>query len=300
MRVLVIRLGALGDVVMSFGPFAAIRAHHPGAEITLLTTKPFAALGATAPWFDRVAIDERPAAWNLAGLLRLRRQLAGFDMVYDLQTSGRSGWYFHLAGRPEWSGNVRGCRYPQRGSERERMHTIERQRDQLGIAGISAFPTPDLSFLTQRPTPALPSRFALLVPGASAHRPGKRWPAARYGELARVLVGRGLTPVVIGGKDEVALAAEILAACPDSIDLMAKTGLLDIFAIAARAALVVGNDTGPTHIAAAAGCPAVVLFSHDSDPTMTAPRGPDGSWPTAIRVPVLADLTVERVAAALP
>lgn len=300
MRVLVIRLGALGDMVMSFGPFAAIRAHHPGAEITLLTTKPFAALAQAAPWFDRVEVDARPALWDVPGLLRLRRQLRGFDMVYDLQTSGRSGWYFHLAGRPAWSGHVRGCRFAQLGPERERMHTIERQRDQLRIAGISAFPRPDLSFLTQRPTPPLPARFALLVPGASAHRPGKRWPAARYGELARVLAGRGQVPVVIGGKDEMAMAAEILAACPGAIDLTAKTALLDIFAIAAKAELVVGNDTGPTHIAAAAGCPALVLFSRDSDPAMTAPRGPDGAWPSVIRVPVLADLPVERVAASLP
>jgi ADP-heptose:LPS heptosyltransferase len=300
MRVLVIRLGALGDVVMSFGPFAAIRAHHPGAEITLLTTKPFAALAEAAPWFDRVEVDARPAFWNIAGLVRLRRQLAGFDMVYDLQTSGRSGWYFHLAGRPAWSGHVRGCRFAQLGPERERMHTIERQRDQLRIAGSVDLPRPDLGFLTERPVPPLPARFALLVPGASAHRPGKRWPAARYGALARVLVGRGLTPVVVGGRDEVALAAEILAACPEAIDLTAQTALLDIFAIAAKAALVVGNDTGPTHIAAATGCPALVLFSHDSDPAMTAPRGPDGAWPSVIRVKVLADLPVERVAAALP
>ncbi len=300
MKILVIRLGALGDVVMSFGPFAAIRAHHPGAEITLLTTKPFAALAEAAPWFDRVEVDARPAFWNVAGLLRLRRQLAGFDMVYDLQTSGRSGWYFHLAGRPAWSGHVRGCRFAQVGPERERMHTIERQRDQLRIAGIVDLPRPELAFLTERPVPALPDRFALLVPGASAHRPGKRWPAAKYGELARVLVGRGLVPVVVGGRDEVALAAEILAACPQALDLTAKTALLDIFAIAAKAALVVGNDTGPTHIAAAAGCPAVVLFSSDSDPAMTAPRGPDGAWPVVIRVKVLADLPVERVAAALP
>jgi ADP-heptose:LPS heptosyltransferase len=300
MRVLVIRLGALGDVVMSFGPFAAIRAHHPGAEITLLTTKPFAALAEAAPWFDRVEVDARPAFWNIAGLLRLRRQLAGFDMVYDLQTSGRSGWYFHLAGRPAWSGHVRGCRFAQLGPERERMHTIERQRDQLRIAGIVDLPLPELAFLTERPVPPLPDRFALLVPGASAHRPGKRWPAAKYGALARVRVGRGLTPVVVGGRDEVALAAEILAACPEALDLAGQTALLDIFAIAAKAALVVGNDTGPTHIAAAAGCPALVLFSDDSDPAMTAPRGPDGAWPAVIRVKVLADLPVERVAAALP
>lgn len=299
-RVLVIRLGALGDFVMSFSPFAAIRAHHPGAEITLLTTAAFAGLGRAAPWFDRVEVDERPAWWDVAGLLRLRRQLGGFDLVYDLQTSGRTGWYFWLAGRPAWSGHVRGCAFPQVGPARRAMHTIERQRDQLRIAGVVDFPRPDIGFLTGRAVPELPGRFALLVPGASAHRPGKRWPAARYGELARVLLGRGLVPVVIGGPDEAGLAGEILAACPGAVSLVGRTGLLDIFAIAVRAALVVGNDTGPTHIAAAAGCPAVVLFSHESDPAMTAPRGPDGGWPTVLRVPVLADLTVERVAAALP
>jgi ADP-heptose:LPS heptosyltransferase len=298
-RVLVIRLGALGDVVMSFPAFAAIRAHHPDAEITLLTTRPFVALAETAPWFDRVAVDARPAWWNLPALRRLRAQLRGFDMVYDLQTSGRSSWYFHLAGRPPWSGIARGCSHPQAGPARERMHTVERQRDQLERAGIAAFPLPDLSFLTSRPVPALPAPFALLVPGSSAHRPGKRWPAERYGALAAVLAGRGLTPVVMRGPDEAALAATIQAACPAALD-PGSLPLLDLFAVAARAALVVGNDTGPTHIAAAAGCPTLVLFSHDSDPTMTAPRGPGGTWPAVIRVPVLADLPVERVAAALP
>jgi ADP-heptose:LPS heptosyltransferase len=299
-RVLVIRLGALGDVVMSFPAFAAIRAHHPEAEITLLTTRPYAALAEAAPWFDRVGVDARPAWWDVPGLLRLRRMLRGFDMAYDLQTSGRSSWYFHLAGRPPWSGIARGCSHPQAGPARERMHTFERQRDQLERAGIAGFPLPDLSFLTSRPIPPLPDRFALLVPGSSAHRPAKRWPAERYGALANILAGRGLTPVVMRGPDEEALAATIRAACPTALDPAGNLKLLDLFALAARAELVVGNDTGPTHIATAAGCPALVLFSHDSDPAMTAPRGPGGTWPEVIRVPVLADLTVARVAASLP
>jgi len=299
-RVLVIRLGALGDFIMSFGPFAAIRAHHPDAAITLLTTLPFAPMAAASPWFDQVAIDARPAWWNLPGLAQLRGRLLGFDMVYDLQTSARSNWYFHLAGRPSWSGNARGCSHPQIGAGRETMHTIERQRDQLHRAGITEFPTPDLTFLTRRATPALPDRFALLIPGASAHRPGKRWPASSYAVLAGIIAAKGITPVIIGGPDATPLAAEIAAACPSALDLTGKTALLNIFAMAARAAFVVGNDTGPTHCAAAAGCPAVVLFSHDSDPAMTAPRGPGGTWPTVLRVPVLADLPVARVAAALP
>jgi ADP-heptose:LPS heptosyltransferase len=120
-RVLVIRLSALGDFVLSFGPFAAIRAHHPKAEITLLTTAPFAGLARGAPWFDRVEVDARPAWWNLPGLGQLWRQLQGFDMVYDLQTSGRSSRYFTLAGRPPWSGIAPGCSFPQSDPARETM-----------------------------------------------------------------------------------------------------------------------------------------------------------------------------------
>ncbi len=298
-RILVIRHGAMGDFVLSFTPFAAIRAHHPDAEITLLTTRPFAELAEAAPWFDRVVVDARPAWWNLPGLWRLRGQVAGFDFVYDLQTSGRSSRYFRLAGRPLWSGVAAGCSHPQTGPARAAMHTIERQRDQLRLAGIADFPAPDLRFLTGRATPKLPDRFALLVPGAALHRPEKRWPAALYGGLAAALVARGMTPVIIGAGADQSLAAVIGAVCPGTIDLTGRTALLDLFAIATRAELAVGNDTGPMHIAAASGCRCIVLFSGASDPALTAPRAPDGGWPAVLRALVLADLSLDRVVAAV-
>ena len=298
-RILVIRLGALGDFVLSFGPFAAIRARHPGAEITLLTTAPFADLARAAPWFDRVVIDARPDWWNLPGLLYLARDLRRFHRVYDLQTSARSSRYFRLAGRPPWSGIAPGCSLPHANPARDGMHTLERQREQLAMAGITAFPPPDLSWLAG--TIALPPRpYALLVPGAAPHRPRKRWPAARFGELAALLNARGLTPVVLGTATEAPLAATIAAACPAAIDLTGRTSLPDISSLALHAALAVGNDTGPMHLAAAVGCPSIVLFSADSDPALTAPRGPGGSWPVVLREPDLADLPVPRVAGALP
>ena len=329
-RILVVKLGALGDFVLAFGPFAAIRAHHPDADITLLTTAPFTAFAQAAPWFDRVVTDARPRPWQLPALWRLRRALRGFDRVYDLQTSGRSGWYFRLAGRPEWSGIAPGCSLPHADPGRDRMHTVDRQREQLHAAGVTQFPAPDLAWLRtapasfSKPSPAgrgqgeggprtaptqewgdphpgpLPEGegegYAVLIPGAAAHRPRKRWPAERFGDLACRLAAHGQKPVIVGGPGDAAHAAAIRAACPAAIDLTGRTSLLQLGGILARAAVAVGNDTGPTHLAAALGIPTIALFSGESDPALTAPRG----RVTVLAAADLADLPAERVAAVLP
>jgi ADP-heptose:LPS heptosyltransferase len=103
---------------------------------------------------------------------------------------------------------------------------------------------------------------------------------------------------VVGAAAEAPLAAIVRAACPTAIDLTGQTAIADLPGLAAGAAFAVGNDTGPMHIAAAMGCHCVVLFSADSDPVLTAPRGPGGTWPVVVRVTNLADLPVEDVVAA--
>ncbi len=300
-RILIIKLGALGDFCLAFGAFSAIRAAHSRAEITLLTTPPFAPLAERAPWFDRIAIDRRAPWWDLAQLWLLTRRLRGFDFVYDLQTSARSASYFRLAGRPPWSGIARGASHPHANPARNRMHTLERQREQLEMAGLRDFPPPDLAWLAAGGRRFdLPSPYALLVPGAAAHRPAKRWPAERFGALARHLAALGLVPVVVGAGEEAALGAMIRAAAPGAIDLVGKTKLPDLGPLAAGAALAVGNDTGPMHLIAALGRPTLVLFSAESEPALTAPRGPGGSLVDVLAERNLADLTLERVVAALP
>jgi ADP-heptose:LPS heptosyltransferase len=297
-RILVIKLGALGDFVLALGPMAAIRRHHPTARITLLTTRPYADFAAASPYFDAVRVDERPAFANLRGVLRLRRWLIGekFDRIYDLQTSDRSGFYYRLMGpgaRPEWSGIARGASHPHRNPNRDFQHTIERQREQLAMAGIDPVPAPDLGWADADLTPlALDGPFILLVPGGAAHRPAKRWPVESYAALARDLVRRGLLPVVIGAAQEAPLAQAI----PAARDLTGRTDFLTLAALARRAAWVVGNDTGPVHLLAAAGAPTTVLFSGTSDPARTAPVG---RAVTILRRASLADLTVAEVAATI-
>jgi ADP-heptose:LPS heptosyltransferase len=299
-KVLVIRLSALGDFVMSFGPFAAIRAHHPHARITLLTTPPFARLGRLSPWFDNVAIDRRAPWWDVRGLLQLRAHLRGYDFVYDLQTSGRSSRYFTLAGRPPWSGIARGCSHPHANPDRDAMHTWERQRDQLAMAGIAEVPIAETDWLlAAAQPPAIPRPYALLVPGASPHRLAKRWPTILYGRLARELVKRELTPVVIGTGPEAPLAETILSECPQAVDLTGQTDLPGVAALAAGARFAVGNDTGPMHLAAAMNCPCVTLFSYASDLTRTQPRSPAGRAMITLREDNLADLPLDEVLGAL-
>jgi len=297
-RILVIRLGALGDFVLSSGPFRAIREHHADAHITLLTTAPYESLARAGGWFDDIWLDTKPRWWQIAAVRELSRHLkaGAFDRVYDLQTSDRSCGYYRLFGRPrpEWSGIARGCSHPQANPRRDAMHTVERQADQLRMAGIPEVPPPDISMIrADVDCFNLPPSYALVVPGSAPHRPEKRWPADRYAELCERLRGLGLTAVVIGGPAEKDIAARLTQSARGVVDLTGCTSFEQIAALAGGSQVAVGNDTGPMHLAATAGCPSVVLFSHASDPVLTAPRGPSVS---ILQRHDLADLRVDEVA----
>ncbi len=302
-RILVIKLGALGDFVQALGPFAAIRRHHAGAHVTLMTTAPFAEFAKSSGWFDAVWIDDRPRTLRVKAWLELRRRLLGgrFGRVYDLQTSDRSSFYFRTMGfgrRPQWSGIARGCSHPHANPRRDFMHTIERQAEQLNMAGIDEVPLPDLSWVEADTARfGLESPYALLVPGGAAHRPEKRWPAERFAELAARLAARGVGPVLLGTAGEAEVLATIAAACPEAVNLMGETTLADIAVLARHAATAIGNDNGPMHLVTLAGCPSVVLYSHDSDPALCAQRGPAV---TILRRERLAELSVAEVLRALP
>ncbi|PPR10826.1 MAG: hypothetical protein CFH41_01402 [Alphaproteobacteria bacterium MarineAlpha11_Bin1] len=299
-RILVIKLGALGDFILATGPFYAIRSAHPNDEIVLLTTEPFAEIGRASNLFDDVWIDDRPSSINIIAIQRLRRQLRGarFTRVYDLQTSSRSAWYFQLMRsffRPEWSGVAFGASHPHCNNNRNNMHTIERQADQLAMAGIPETPFPDLSWLTSDVSRfSLPDNYVLLIPGGAAHRPEKRWPAASYREIAASISEKGILPIVIGGQDEIQLAADI-AADNNARSIAGETSFADIAELSRHAVSAIGNDTGPAHIAAICGCPSVVLFSNASNPDISAPRGKDV---TILRCENLRDLSVSKVAEA--
>lgn len=176
------------------------------------------------------------------------------------------------------------------------MHTIDRLAEQLADAGIKDVPAPFISGPDiDLDRFGIRSPFVLICPGGAPHRPVKRWPAERFGLLAKKLADYRLTPVLIGTDSEADVLNRIDQMCPKARNLMGRTGFLDIASLAARSVLAIGNDTGPMHIAAAAGAPSVVLFSRDSDPKRCAPRGHGPNAVSIVREGDLRELTVNRV-----
>jgi ADP-heptose:LPS heptosyltransferase len=307
-KVLVIKLGALGDFVLAMAAMKRIREAHAGAHITLLTTPPYEGLARMSPYFNAVEADGRPGSFGewLTLVKRLRR--ARYDRVYDLQTSTRSSGLRSALGPfpPQWSGIAVGASHRHLNPGRDSMHTLERQAEQLRVAGIwddaptapGDAPPPDLSWILRRfkePRPVAgapaPKPYAVLVPGASAKRPEKCWPAEKYGQVAAAMRASGLDVVIIGGPQESAIARTIQKQNPAARDLTGRTDFAQIAVLGARAALAVGNDTGPLHLVAAAGAPTVALFSNASDPALCGPRG----HVTVLHAADLASLPVDMV-----
>lgn len=324
-NILVIKHGALGDMVLATAAFASIRAHHPTANVVLLTTQPFASLMAQSPYFNEIWVDSKPHFSDRHAILRLRAMLNGkqWQWVYDIQTSKRTTLYQWLLKRP-WPHISNASRFAShtRPKYDTRKHALENIRAQLAIAGITHVGGPDVGWMHQemdalemsmrsaseaqsgRAQPGLageggvsPPSYCLLVPGGAAHRPEKRWPAEQYASLASELVRRKITPVLIGTKAEAEVLASIAARVPQAVNLGGKTSIAQLATLGRGAALAVGNDTGPMHVIAASGCPSLTLFSAASDPARSAPQGASVS---TLREADLRHLSVDRVLVALP
>lgn len=293
-RILVIKHGAFGDVIQADGALRDIRENHPDAFIAILTTRPYRALLARCPHVDEVMVDERAPRWRFDRMLALRASLRGrdFDMVYDLQNSPRTAFYFRWMLRDcRWSGTARGCSHPHRAKEPKKIRTLDRLAGQLEDAGLTIrhTRTPDVSWLADDASMLLEKAgvskpYIVLVPGCSARHPQKRWP--HYAALAERLIAAGHEIVLAPGPDEIELARSIPGICIE------KTNWMELAGILKKARFVIGNDTGPSHLAAHLGTPGLALFgSHMPAERTGIIRENFG----AIEVADLPALTIDRV-----
>ena len=261
--ILIIKLGALGDVVMATGLVERILRHHAPRRCILLTSPTYAGLfpGLELKTFDRSSL--RP---TLATVQWIRRQR--FRRVYDLQSNDRSGAMCGLSGIPERVGNH--PRFPYNLHPESRYagqcHIHDRMLEVLEAAGVST----DAVVPCLRPSAAdrekvdtwlqnkelVGRKLVVMHAGASARRPEKRWPYFR--ELAESLAQRGFFVLWAGGEDDRHTNADL--ARVTGVDASATFSFLQLVALTEHAQFAVTNDSGPMHLLACGSIPVYGLF----------------------------------------
>ena len=294
-RILVIKHGALGDIVQGFGSFASLRFGHRDANISLLTTPPFVELAEMMPWFDEVFVDHRASFVNIVEGLRIRRLLrSDWDIVVDLQCSQRTAYYFHFFAHASsrWVGTVKNCSDPC--PDFTGINNHQRMMVAADIAGGER-QVADMAWLLNG-TPAafwdLQRPYAILVPGCSLAKPQKRWPAEKFADLATRLLAWDFAVVLVGTTADLGVVNLVQSLEPKCINLCSKTSIADLAGLSANADYVVGNDTGPVFLAAASGAPTIMVMGPSTDPSMSAPNGDRCRW---LKGSPITEVTVDDV-----
>ena len=275
--ILVIKHGALGDIVQGFDGFASLRAGHPDDHLAVMTGPAFAGFFGMMPWFDEVLVDRRGGLFDLAGFLRVAGLLRRpWTRVYDFQSSRRTRRYldFGIRRGTEIVGRSRGASHPL--PDMAGMNNRDRMLETARLGGCPRVEA-DLSWLRGKP-PRKKGRTAVLVPGCSPARPQKRWPHGHFTRLGRMLADEGFGITLVGTSVDRKPGDAILEALPGATDMIGKTSLPELAEVFSRAGLVVGGDTGPVFLSARLGTPTLMLMSGHTDPEMSAPVGARTAW----------------------
>jgi heptosyltransferase-1 len=280
-RILIVRLGSLGDLVHTLPAVAALRRARPQSEIDWLVDAPHKPFLELVPVISSLVVlnGRSIGAWMAARrMLRAKR----YDVALDFQGLVKSAALARLSGAKQVIGFDRAALresmaalfYTERVNVGEGTHVIRKNLRLAAALGATAdgleFPIGPVSSATVATLAAAGDRsFVLINPGAAW--PNKRWPPARFGEVARLLHAQhAVSSVVAWGPGEQAAAEEVVRSSGGAARLAPATGLQDYVALARLARLVISGDTGPLHLAAAVGVPAVALFG----PTNPARNGP--------------------------
>ena len=292
-RILIIKLSSLGDVVHALPVAGALRRRFPGAEISWLVGAASAGILTICRHVDRVitwAPGKRPRL-DLLAELRSTRPRVCFDVQGLIRTAclgWLSGARWRIGFRTLQEGGFLLCNL-RVVPARTDIHAVDAYLAFARFLGADEAAPDfglDLSGRAQQAAAQLAPAFGgaptvALLPGTQWAT--KKWPGSHFVDLAVRLGALGVGCVVLGGREDRHAGAAIRAAAPGTVtDLAGRTSLIESAAIIARCALAVGNDSGPTHLAAALGVPVVALFG-PTDPVRT---GPYGAGHIVIQAPV--------------
>ncbi len=275
-KILIIKFGGLGDVILSLNAMYSIRKKSK-KKISLLTEKPYGEFLKKSGWFDEIITINR-SIFYFFDIFKVKRNLNinNFSEVYDLQTSKRSSNYLKIFKNDDCTTNGIGkfADIEHTNPMRNKMHTIARQKDQLNLSNVKYYHSPNLNWLYKKTNKfGKPQKYALIVPGGSGKRLNKRIPVKLFFEIISMLIEKKITPFLIGSIDDLSICKKIEKRFPGIKNLCLKTNFFDIASLAKNAFFSIGNDTGPMHIISRANKKTIVLFTENSDPKLCGPIG---------------------------
>jgi len=266
-RILVIKLGALGDMVLATPQLRAVVEAYPEAEVTLLTSPACAALVQGLPGLEVVAFRRRGFVEMVRVLAWLRRRR--FAVVFDLQGSLRSRIMTRCSGARQRIGRRPGFAYTHApAASAGSVHAFDASNRLLAAAGLD--PAPPLAWLPSSAKAqakvvdwlechGLAARpCVVLHAGSSARWPSKRWEESHFADLAAALAGRGCGVVWIGADEDRELNRRLAGRV--GVDATGAFSLPELAALGRRAAFAVVNDSAPMHILSASGLAVYALF----------------------------------------
>ncbi len=295
--ILLIRLRQIGDVVFTTPAVRAVRRRFPDAHITYLVEPAAAPVVAGNPHLDAVWIAPRTGWWGDVSLGR-RLRAAGFDLVVDFHGGPRASlmtWLSRAPMRVGYDVAGRGWMYTHRVPRARALlarHSVRSQWDLVEALGIEA-PDPSRDRVEMAVDPRAARAVAerlqgvgatdddvLIVVHVSAGNPFRRWPPAAFATLVAALASKGAARrvVVTSGPSERSAAESVTDAARRQLDPAEKGRVLscgefslaELRALVDRAALYIGGDSGPLHIASASDTPIVALYG----PTLPARSAP--------------------------
>jgi heptosyltransferase-1 len=281
-KILIVRLGAIGDIVHTVPVAAALRRAHPDATIDWLVERRHRAVVALFPVTDRVIPIEPAGPWLATVQVVRDLRAARYDAVLDAQGLLKSAVLARLAGgartigfaRPWLREPVSARFYTEVVDATGTVHVVERNLRLLRAFGLDdpRIETPLRALdatVADDVVAAEGARYGIVNPGAGW--PNKQWPPERWGQVVAEIQRRhGFPWIVVWGPGEEGLARAVEEASAGVAMMAPPTTVEDLVALIERATIVLAGDTGPLHLAAAAGTPVVGVFG----PTDPARNGP--------------------------
>ena len=299
-KILIVKHGSFGDIILSTGAIKSVANYFPNHEIYLLTSSKYTNFMKQCPYIKKIIIDDRKSFYNVLNNFFLLKSILNnnFDYIIDFQNSKRTFLYnllFRLLTNSMISSSraLAHFRYliPSQGKE----HVTQGLNNQLSLIGIENFEQPNVNWIKSEKkieNLGINSPYVMIIPGTSEKGINKRWSSKKYAEIAKYLITKKISIIVVGNYEDYISASPIFESCPEAINLLGKSPPSVLYDLAKKSNFIISNDTGPAFLVALSNKPLIWIVN---DNVVSLSNYPIGKRIIKISSKTINDVSVDLI-----